>query len=182
MRARAVIGAIARAGGTLFIRRGAHETERVVDGLVQTIQSGWHGVIFPEATTTWGNVVSYFFPRLFKAAQLADVPVVPAAINYPNSRTHRSMGPYTDKMTFVEHIAGVMRAPSTEVTITYLKPISSQAHDRRTLASLTRQQICNSLGLQASARQEDDIDTDWLFQMLRRNDGAWRVQKSWDNE
>lgn len=76
-----VIGLLVRMAGTLFIKRG-EDANAAMQLIEQKLQAQGKVVIFPEGRTSMGHSVKRFFPRLFKAAELANRPVQPLAIRY----------------------------------------------------------------------------------------------------
>ncbi len=77
-----LIGLLAQAVGTLFIRRGSGESVRKSEEIADHLRAGRTVLVFPEGTTTDGHTVRRFFPQLFAAPLLAAVPVQPLALRY----------------------------------------------------------------------------------------------------
>jgi 1-acyl-sn-glycerol-3-phosphate acyltransferase len=78
-----ILGAFARAGGTVFIRRGDGRSAGVVrDAMARHLRAGGRLAFFPEGTTGDGHAIRRFRPRLFAAAADAYVPVCPVALHY----------------------------------------------------------------------------------------------------
>ena len=77
-----LIGTLARAMGTLFIKRGSGESVRKAQEIASRLQQGHTVLVFPEGTTTDGSSLRRFFPQLFDAPLLAGVPVQPLAVRY----------------------------------------------------------------------------------------------------
>jgi 1-acyl-sn-glycerol-3-phosphate acyltransferase len=80
-----LIGLLAQAVGTLFIRRGSGESQRKSMEIAEHLKCGRTILVFPEGTTTDGRSVKRFFPQLFAAPALAKVPVQPLALRYLDS-------------------------------------------------------------------------------------------------
>lgn len=78
-----LIGHLAAAAGTLFIRRGSGESGRKAAEIAEHLRAGRTVLVFPEGTSTRGDSVRRFFPQLFSAAQDAAVAVQPVALSYP---------------------------------------------------------------------------------------------------
>ncbi|KZX81426.1 acyl-phosphate glycerol 3-phosphate acyltransferase, partial [Alcanivorax sp. HI0013] len=72
-----LIGTLARAMGTLFIKRGSGESGRKALEIAERLKLGHTVLVFPEGTTTDGTGLRRFFPQLFDAPLMADVPVQP---------------------------------------------------------------------------------------------------------
>lgn len=80
-----LIGLLAQAVGTLFIRRGSGESQRKSIEIAEHLKLGRTVLVFPEGTTTDGCSVKRFFPQLFAAPALANVPIQPLALRYLDS-------------------------------------------------------------------------------------------------
>mgnify|MGYP003114066794 CR=1 FL=1 len=72
-----LIGTLARAMGTLFIKRGSGESSRKAREIGDRLKQGHTVLVFPEGTTTDGTGLRRFFPQLFDAPLMANVPVQP---------------------------------------------------------------------------------------------------------
>ena len=91
-----VIGQLARAVGTLFIKRGSGESGHKAKEIASRLKQGHAVLVFPEGTTTDGAHLRRFFPQLFDAPLLAGGRVQPLAIRYLDS-----MGAPDPAMAFV---------------------------------------------------------------------------------
>ncbi len=78
-----VLGWVARAGGTVFHRRGSHHSARgVATAVAERLREGGSVVIFPEGGILPGTGVKYFHARMFASAIAAKVPVQAVMIRY----------------------------------------------------------------------------------------------------
>ena len=77
-----LIGALAQAAGTLFIRRGKGESRVKAQELAGHLQAGRTLLVFPEGTTGSGHTLKRFFSPLFAAPVNAQVPVQPLVVRY----------------------------------------------------------------------------------------------------
>jgi 1-acyl-sn-glycerol-3-phosphate acyltransferase len=78
-----LIGAGARALGTLFVDRGdPWSGARALRHALHGLRAGVSVIGFPEGTTSNGNDVLPFRRGLFGLAQIANVPVIPVALHY----------------------------------------------------------------------------------------------------
>jgi 1-acyl-sn-glycerol-3-phosphate acyltransferase len=78
-----VLGPFARAGGTVFVRRGdGRSALEVRAAMAHHLRDGGRLAFFPEGTTGDGRAIRHFRPRLFAAAADASVPVCPVALHY----------------------------------------------------------------------------------------------------
>jgi 1-acyl-sn-glycerol-3-phosphate acyltransferase len=80
-----IIGFLTKAAKTLFIARGGNNTARLREDMLQRLQQGFRVVIFPEGTTTDGQGLRRFQPRLFGAAIDGEIPVQPFMLHYSQS-------------------------------------------------------------------------------------------------
>jgi len=78
-----LVGALARAVGTIFIVRGNEASrQRAARRMAALLQRGEVVGVFPEAGISTERGIGRFHARLFGAALRADVPVLPVAIRY----------------------------------------------------------------------------------------------------
>lgn len=144
-----VIGTLAGVTGTLFIervrRRDAH---RIKEMIVHVLDAGDKVCIFPESTTTEGDVLLHFHANLLQAAIDRNVPIYPVALRYQQMDGGRSRAaPYVGEQTLLESLLAILAEPSITAKIRFLEPLSPQGHTRRELARLTEAAISKALGL-----------------------------------
>lgn len=138
-----LIGWLARRNGTLFIRRGAHETEALIREIAGALRQGDQVAVFPEATTTDGSDVRHFHARLFAAAVDTLSPVQPVAFDYGREPDG---GPpaaaFTAGMGVVRHAWRLLKRERTFVRLHILHPLPVESGTtRRDLASRARSVI-----------------------------------------
>jgi|GEM_PF-142453 len=165
-----VIGDLVKGGGTIFIKRGANQANAVRDEMVGCLNAGRSVVVFPEATTTRGDRVSYLFPRLMSAALLADVPVQPVTVDYGLGSRGQQLAPYVDDMRFLPHLKGLLSEKKLVCTVEFL-PLIDEPTSRDALASKVRQVLAHNLQLPAGQRQKNDINLAELVQFLKSRHG-----------
>ena len=136
-----IIGQLATAAGTFYLRRGRGGTRPLLEHLTPFLQRGGSVTIFPEGTTTSGESVLPFHARLFAAAVDAQLPVHPVAIRYGRTADGRNIAPYVGDDTLLWHILAMLRNPGLDVEVQYLPPIEPGTQDRNALASLARDAI-----------------------------------------
>lgn len=79
-----LFGWLCRRAGTAFIQRGgAQGANTALEQLVWRLRRGERVLLFPEGTSTTGDTVRRFHPRLFQAAILADCSVQAIGLRYP---------------------------------------------------------------------------------------------------
>ena len=135
-----LIGWLARRNGTLFIRRGAHESETLIRDIGAALRSGHQVAIFPEATTSDGTEVRHFHPRLFAAAVDTHSPVQPVAFDYGREP---GGGPpaaaFTVGVALIPHAWRLLSRERTIVKLHFLPPMPVEpGMTRRELASRAR--------------------------------------------
>lgn len=77
-----IFGRLAKAGGTLFIKRGSGDSGSVSDQIATFLNEGSSVVFFPEATTTDGKQIKKIYGKLLKAAMDTGLPICPVVIAY----------------------------------------------------------------------------------------------------
>ncbi|BAP13553.1 1-acyl-sn-glycerol-3-phosphate acyltransferase [Alcanivorax sp. NBRC 101098] len=132
-----LIGMLARAMGTLFIKRGSGESVRVAQEIAGRLKRGHTVLVFPEGTTTDGTGLRRFFPQLFDAPLLAQVPVQPLAIRYLDS-----MGAADQSLAFIgddefhHHMWSILLRRKIRVRLHFCEPLDGEGMNRKVLCSL----------------------------------------------
>lgn len=142
-----VIGWLARAAGTLFIKRGQAGGQAIEAQLGSRLGSGLSLVIFPEGTTTAGDRVRTFHGRLFSSALAARVAIQPVAIAYHRDGQRDSTAPFIGDDEFHHHLWRLLGAKQISVRIQFLQPVPSEGYTRNQLARAAQSQISQALGL-----------------------------------
>ncbi|MGR3463928.1 lysophospholipid acyltransferase family protein [Limimaricola sp.] len=134
------IGWLARATGTVFIRRERREATAQVRLLRERLAHGHRLVFFPEGTSTDGRRVLPFKPTLFAAFLSPDQPdleIQPVSLAYraPDGEASRFYGWWGD-MEFGPHMLRMLSARRHgEIALTYHAPLRVADHpDRKALA------------------------------------------------
>jgi 1-acyl-sn-glycerol-3-phosphate acyltransferase len=132
-----LIGFLITRGGTIYIERGGRgAAANAIDAMSQRLYQGDRVAVFPEATTSSGNDIRRFHPRLFEAARRADVPVQPIALRYD-----QSVAAFVDDIGFLRHLWRVLAAPHITLDISLLPPIRPRGLERRTLAGFAEEAV-----------------------------------------
>lgn len=155
-----VIGWLAQASGTLFIKRGANQAHTTIDQIATRLDRGDSILIFPEGTTSDGRSMRRFFPRMFAAAQRSAPKLQPVAIRYGSNARPDPIAPYIGSDTLVAHLLRVLRHPGIAVDVTFLVPVETSARDRRALADATRAAIAKRLDLTSVPELRSDMPRD----------------------
>jgi len=134
---------------TLFTERERkQDAGRMVKVATESLKSGDCLCYFPEGTTTDGTQIKPFKSSLIQAALNANAQVWPFAIRYPlaDGQPNVEMA-YWGDISLFESMKMVIAQESPVVVMDFLAPINPQEHDRRALASMTRLEIAEKLGL-----------------------------------
>jgi 1-acyl-sn-glycerol-3-phosphate acyltransferase len=136
------LGLLARATGTLFIRRESRrEVAEQARAVAERLSVGETLLLFPEGTSTDGRRVLPFRPALFAGllaqAPSANVRVQPVTLSWlaPEGQDPRFYAWWGD-MAFGPHALAVLAARRQgEVRITFHAPIEVDGRDRKSLAA-----------------------------------------------
>jgi 1-acyl-sn-glycerol-3-phosphate acyltransferase len=142
-----VIGWVAAKGGTLFIQRGARNAaDSAIELIEQELALGGNVLIFPEGTTTDGNQLKRFHPRLFAAAQNRQCPVQPVALRYPgpDELTHSAV-PFINNNTFGPSLWKILGEKRIRVILEYAQLITDTDRDRRQIADEAHERVRQAL-------------------------------------
>ena len=142
-----LIGWLAARSETLFIRRGSGQLEDLKRQMLEMIRRGNHVVLFPEGTTSNGESVRTFFPRLFGIALESGSPLQPVALRYLQQGALSRSAPYIDEDRLLPHFLRVLRQDRIEVEIIFSAPLNDPNLDRKALARESRQRILAALQL-----------------------------------
>lgn len=137
-----VIGWLAKAVGTLFMRRGGGEFRRKAAEIEGRLRLGHSILVFPEGTTTDGVGVRRFFPQLLAVGNAA--PVQAVAIRYRDraGRADTDLAFIGDD-EFHHHLWRVLARRRIEVMLRFGAPLAPAAP--KVLAELARGQIVSAL-------------------------------------
>ncbi|BBL70416.1 1-acyl-sn-glycerol-3-phosphate acyltransferase [Methylogaea oryzae] len=144
-----VIGYLARQSGALFIQRGnAAATRSLTEQICWRLRRQETVVLFPEGTTSRGDRVLRFHPRLFQAALTAKAPVQPVAIAYLGPAAAKA--PFVDDDEFLSHLWALLAEPEIAASVHYGNPIANAA-SRDQLARQARLCIAGRLHVEDEA-------------------------------
>ena len=110
--------------------------------------------VFLEGTSTGGGEVREFHGSLLQVAINAAAPVVPTAIRWDVDGEDIDVSEdvaYWKDHVFVPHLWRLLGLRGITVRITFGKPISSAAYDRKALAETARKEVVKLLELPAGA-------------------------------
>ncbi|MGJ8667858.1 MAG: lysophospholipid acyltransferase family protein [Oceanococcus sp.] len=144
-----LLGWLAKSGDTLFIRRGAHGSQEVNQGISARLQQGRCVVIFPESTTTAGPGVRRFQPRLFAGAIEQSCPVLPFALRY-----RQSCAPYVGEQSLIGNLWAILGETNIDVEVCFGPPLEA-GQRRDAIAQQTQNWVERTL-LQAPCWQPSE--------------------------
>ena len=136
-----VAGWLAAKAGSLFIRRGAGDSQLIRQQMTQRLQQSLPLLMFPEGTTTDGRSVRTFHGRLLSAAIDSGVPVQPVAIRYLRHGMPDALAPFIGEDDLLSHLLRLFSHEQADVEIHLLAPIASERQERAVLAFRAQEAI-----------------------------------------
>lgn len=144
-----VAGWLAEGCGTFYIRRGRNDSRPLLNKLVPYLRNGGSVVVFPEGTTTGGDGVRLFHPRLFAAAIESGVWVQPVALRYGQGDGGITLAPFVGDDDLLSHLLRLLRNRVMDAEVIFCPPIDPAGRSRELLARMARASICRALGVSA---------------------------------
>jgi 1-acyl-sn-glycerol-3-phosphate acyltransferase len=142
-------GWIAERAGTLFIRRGSRRDTARINTLVHdALAQGDCVGIFPEGTTTEGDLLLKFHSSLFEPAVANGASVHPCAIRYthPGGGLCRAVA-YAGEISFMQSLGLVIRQRGVTARVMFAEAIPASGTHRREVAAAARAEVASLLGL-----------------------------------
>lgn len=154
-----VIGWLAAAAGTLFIRRGQGSGAQLQEQLSHALNQGRSLVLFAEGTTTAGDQVRTFHARMLACALTTGTPVQPVAIAYRYNGQRDQYAPFIGDDEFTRHLWRLLGCPGViEVEVYFLSLLDSQGNERNQLARQAQSAVAQALGLPDSSARKSGSD------------------------
>ena len=130
-----VVGRLAKAGGTLYIKRGSGDSKAVAKQMAEHLQVGRSVLFFPEGTTTDGAGLKRFFHHLFHAACVTGSDIQPVVLRYKDQRGNiHAVAPFIGDDEFSDHLLKVLQEQQIHVELKVLPRVSVYGKDERSLA------------------------------------------------
>lgn len=146
-----VIGYLAGQAGALFVQRGDARANRLLaEQMCWRLRRRETVVLFPEGTTSRGDRVLRFHPRLFKPALAVQVPVQPVAIAYLGAASAKV--PFVEDDEFLPHLWALLAEREIAAEVHYGAPIG-HAVSRDELARQARLCVAAQLGIEDETTQ-----------------------------
>jgi len=151
VKAMPVIGWLATRAGTLYIKRGNKDSASESSSEITAVLKQQHNsLIFAEGTTTDGHIKK-FHSRMMQSAIDAHAMVQPVAIFYPvrNPKTKKiEINPvalFLGDTTTGESFDLIIREPSIDVEVHFLKPINSTNITRNEVAQHAYEEVVDAI-------------------------------------
>ncbi len=146
-----LLGLFARKSGTVFIERARkRDILRVNAQIASLLRAGAMMAVFPEGTTTEGDVVLPFRPPLLQPAVDCNALLQPVAIRYERADGSLcSAACFIGDTSFAATLWLVLKQPRIHARLQFLPALSCGGRHRKTLARETESCIAGALGLQA---------------------------------
>ncbi len=130
-----LLGRMAEAGGTVFHRRGSHDSASDVAAQMQDrLTAGERVAIFPEGGILAGTGVKRFHARLFGAAIETGAPVQPAMLRYIRDGARYDDITFRPGEHFLANFLRLLIQPPCVAELQLLPLIDSRGRQRRELA------------------------------------------------
>lgn len=141
-----LFGWLCRRAGTAFIHRGGeHGASEAMEQLVWRLRQNGRVLVFPEGTSTTGETVRRFFPRLFQAAILAHRPVQAITLRYPHPEGVHPIIPFVGNDALLPHLWRLLREPDIVAELHFGSVHTAPHPSRDALARLTQAEISEQL-------------------------------------
>jgi 1-acyl-sn-glycerol-3-phosphate acyltransferase len=139
-----LIGWLANAAGTFYLRRGSGGTRDLIKAIDAHL--GHDSIVFfPEGTTTDGSIVLKFQPRLFATAIETRRPVQPIALRFSPAADGTVTAPYIGDDVLLDNIIRLLRHGALTAELIYCEAIDPAGHDRASLAHAAHTAICQAI-------------------------------------
>ncbi|WP_296405348.1 lysophospholipid acyltransferase family protein [Psychrobacter sp.] len=119
-------GRLARACGSLFIKRGSGDSGKVADQIAEFLTKGYSILFYPEGTTTDGTNIKKIYGKLLQAAMDANKPIQPLVLCYVNAKGELDdKVPFVGKTSFTKSFLNVMDSDPVTAYILPLEQIDT---------------------------------------------------------
>ncbi len=145
-----LFGWLCRRAGTAFIRRGGDNgAGEAMEQLVWRLRQGERALVFPEGTSTTGETVRRFHPRLFQSAILTRCPVQAIALRYPQADGVNRLVPFVDDDELLPHLWRLLGEARIEAEL-HFGEIHQPPHSSRDALARQTQAEISDLALPAT--------------------------------
>lgn len=141
-----VFGRLARACGSLFIKRGSGDSGKVAGQITEFLNKGHSILFYPEGTTTEGTHIKKIYGKLLQAAMDANTPIQPMVVCYVNKQGELDKAvPFAGDLTFTKSFLNVMDSDPVTAYILPLDPIPTTDKTRDELTEELHQKMQQGL-------------------------------------
>jgi len=152
-----LIGWLCAQGDTLFIDRARrHHTRDINAAMAAAMRAGEAFAVFPEGSTTHGDVLLPFHASLLQPALTSNAKIFPVAVRY--SRDDGSLcseADYEGEKSLAQSLLQLVTQPRVHLDLHFLPPIECAGKHRRELADEAAQCIAVTLGLAVPRRRAE---------------------------
>lgn len=159
-----VAGWLAAKAGSLFIRRGAGDSQLIRQQMRHHLSQGLPLLMFPEGTTTDGRCVRTFHGRLLSAAIDSGAHLQPVAIRYLRDGSTDPIAPFIGDDDLLSHLMRLFSHDTADVEIHLLEPIACLNQERTVLAFRAQQAIERVLVQPQQTGPAGAAQANWLMQ------------------
>ena len=159
-----VAGWLAAKAGSLFIRRGAGDSQLIRQQMRHHLSQGLPLLMFPEGTTTDGRCVRTFHGRLLSAAIDSGAHLQPVAIRYLRDGSTDPIAPFIGDDDLLSHLMRLFSHDTVDVEIHLLEPIACLNQERAVLAFRAQQAIERVLVQPQQTGPTGAAQASWLMQ------------------
>ena len=153
-----LFGWLCRRAGTVFIRRGGDNgAGEAAEQLTWRLHQGNRMALFPEGTSTTGDTVRRFYPRLLQSAIHVRCPVQAIALRYPTDKGISSVVPFVGDDDLLSHLWRLAGERRLIAELTFCEPLPAVGQSRNSLAFQAHAQISAVLQQPASSQQRPRI-------------------------
>jgi 1-acyl-sn-glycerol-3-phosphate acyltransferase len=132
-----LLGWLCHRAGTLFVKRNIRrDTVRINHEISGVLKKGECIALFPEGTSTDGELPGHFHSSLLQVAIDINAAVCPVAIRYHDGAGKANGdAAFVGDMSFIQSLWKILCSPSLHVTLLYLPLLPCTGKNRRLLAS-----------------------------------------------
>ncbi len=139
------VGLIATAGGTLFHRRGSHDSSSgVVQAMNEKLAAGDKVAIFAEGGVLPGPGVKRFHARLFAAAIESAVDVQPLMLRYLRDGKHNQTITFYEGEEMLPNLMRLLGEKACVAEMELLEPFSARGMQRKEVAGRAHRAVAEA--------------------------------------
>lgn len=130
-----LMGWLASRGGTVYHRRGSHDSASgAVEQVHAKLAGGGRVAIFPEGGIFPGEHIKRFHARMFRVAVEADCPIQPAMVRYIRDGRRDPEVAWIKGESLFANMLRLMGRPTSRADLTFMESFEPNGRARRELA------------------------------------------------